>query len=200
MPIIVDYTSATRWLERERANLMAVAAFAAGHGYSSFICDLSIILRPYLYTRAYYDDAIVLHNQALEAGKATDNRSMQGHALDSLGIVYRRLGRYSESVDCHHSALELSRQVDDRSTEGSALRNLAAAYEQLGRYSEALHNLEVALGVASETDDQAARYRVLNNLGDIYERLGRYEDAREHLEQALVTLKMSVSAVRMAVP
>jgi tetratricopeptide (TPR) repeat protein len=187
LPTIVDYAEAAGWLERARSNLLLSAAFAAASDFRYFVCDLSIILRSYLYTRAYYDDAIALHNAALEVGKTAGNRSMQAHALDSLGIVYRRLGRYSESVKYHESALDLSHQVADRPTEGSALRNLAAAYEQLGRYGDALHHLQAALGVATDTDDQVARRRVLNNLGDIYERLGQYEDARQSLKQALIS-------------
>lgn len=173
-----DAGAAAAWLEAELVNLLTVAAEESGHA-----SDLSCILARYLDGQARYAEGLILHRHAL---RSTDEPGRRAQALDDLGSICWRLGRYDEALDNTGQALALLRETGDRSGEAGALSQLGGIYWRLGRHDEALAHTELSLAIRRAESDRPGQGISLGNLGAIYERLGHYDRAVEHYQQALV--------------
>jgi DNA-binding SARP family transcriptional activator len=84
-PALPDRDQALGWLEVERPNLLAAAAHAAAHGWPSYVGRFSMLLRHFLLTRSYHDDAHAVRIHALDALQGIGNRHPEGHVRESLG-------------------------------------------------------------------------------------------------------------------
>ena len=185
IPAVGVPTLARAWLDAERANLTAAAAYAVGHGWSAHARDLEATLWRYLITSAHYADALTLHGHALRAARDQGDREGEGIALDHLGSAYRRLGRYDEALEHFRQALAASREVGNRGQEAITLTNLGTTYGLQGRYEQAADHLRRALAIDREVGNQANEANTLSNLGNIYWLYGRYDDSLDHYQQAL---------------
>lgn len=172
---------ATRWLDTERANLMAVAVHCAAHGWAEHTGDLSVILFRYLDVGGRYQDALTLHGHAGRVAAAP----VRGRALAYVSITCITLGRYGPALSCLEEACAIFRDVGDRASEGSSLTILGGAYWRLGRYPEAIEVYEQALVLILEAGDRTAEGHALSNLGMVYALQGRHAKALEVLESAL---------------
>ena len=64
---IAGPATARHWLDAERANLAAVTAFAADHGWPGHATGLAATLFRYLDTGSHYPEAITIHAHARKA-------------------------------------------------------------------------------------------------------------------------------------
>ena len=184
-PPVQDAAEARAWLEREHANLLAVATTAAPHGHPVVAGELSMTLWRHLMTVGRHNDALILHNAALENCTQTGDAYGQARALSALGLTYWRLGRNSEAMSAYGRSRELFRAHGHRHDEGITLTNLGLVYWHLGRFQEAMEHHRQSLAVARETENRFNEANALGNLGSVYGRLGRFEEALETLQQAL---------------
>ena len=92
-PDLSDRAAAAAWLDRERANLIASAAYAAAHGWPDHVRQLSRALRGYLQQTRHLADAEILHLLATP----TLNRSARARTSHNLGVIYGTLGRHWEA-------------------------------------------------------------------------------------------------------
>ncbi|MEV4051959.1 BTAD domain-containing putative transcriptional regulator [Amycolatopsis sp. NPDC049688] len=176
---------AMAWLDVERANLVAAATYASGHGWPAHTSRLSMFLGHYCHLRGHREDALALHTHALSATRRTGDRAREGHALNSLGVVYWWLGRCDKAVPHLQRALDVARDTGDRGLEGTTLTTLGGVYWWLGRYDKAVTLMRLALDLARAVGDPGLEGRAAGNLGIIDGRAGRYEEATSHLRQAL---------------
>jgi len=176
--------AARSWLAAEHANLLACADHAAEHGPPAYTSTLSAILGPHLMNVGHYLDALTLHAGALRAVGTDD--SGRADALDSMGVIYLKLGRYPEAADHHERALALLARIGDRIGEARSLNQLGNIHLWTGRYAEAVDRYRQALAVQRNIGDRAGQTRTLGNLGAAYQRLHRFAEAVDHLEQAHV--------------
>ncbi|WP_158880418.1 AfsR/SARP family transcriptional regulator [Amycolatopsis anabasis] len=183
VPAFTGYDQALAWLETERANLLA-AAHAARRDWPVHTGHLSTTLWRYLDLRGHYDDALTLHTYALNAARDAGDRTLEGHALHNLGIVYRQLDRYREALPHVEGAQAVAAETGDHALEGYALINLAIVCRQLGRHQDALRHGEKALAVAREIGNRAVAGYALNNLGLGWQHVGEYDKACAHYQEA----------------
>ena len=176
--------AARSWLAAEHANLLTCADHAAEHGPPAYTSTLSAILGPHLMNVGHYLDALTLHAGALRAVGTDD--SGRADALDSMGVIYLKLGRYPEAADHHERALALLARIGDRIGEARSLNQLGNIHLWTGRYAEAVDSYRQALAVQRNIGDRAGQTRTLGNLGAAYQRLHRFAEAVDHLERAHV--------------
>ncbi|MET8764725.1 BTAD domain-containing putative transcriptional regulator [Lentzea sp. NPDC004782] len=184
-PPLHDPVLAAHWLNAERANLIAVIAHCATHGWHVQACELSQALRPYLDQGRHLAEAHTAHRHALHAARCLDDSGRIGAALNNLGCVYHHLGRYAEAIEHLEGALALRRQTGDRTGEARTINNLAGVYGRLGRHAEAGEAYRLSLHIARETGDLASEAMVLANLAFVHLRLGHYREAVDCHERAL---------------
>ena len=180
-PQLTDLASALRWLDTERANLVATAGYASDHGWPDVTTHLSATLFRYLETGGHYLDAEHVHSHALR----TADRCSAGIALRGLGAVYWRWARYPLALRHYQQALTIARETDDRDSEGRALRSLGLVHDDLAQYPEALDHYQKALTIARETGDRVSEGRTLCHLGIVHHQQGRYRQALDHHQHAL---------------
>jgi DNA-binding SARP family transcriptional activator/tetratricopeptide (TPR) repeat protein len=184
-PELIDYDQAMAWLESEHQNLMAVVQLASAQGWHAYTRDLALAMDRYFYIRGYRDDWIASHRLALTATRELDDPTGEAEVLNSLGIVYGRIGQHADAVEFLKAALTLRRRVGDRLGEARALNNLGAASWLAGHGTGAIGPLARALVLRRELGDRQGEATALNNLGFTSLRIGRYAEAMDHLLAAL---------------
>lgn len=186
LPSLDDAASAQAWLDAERAVLVAVAAFAANHGWASHAVHLSKVLFRYLDIGGHYPAAVEIHTCAHQAAHRAGDLGGEAAALSNLGVVAWRQGRYAEATTCLRQVLTLCRRTGDKAAEARTLQRLGLVDFTQGNYEQAAVRYQSALVQWREAGDLAGQARALGSLGGVAWRLGRYDLAREHLQRAMV--------------
>ncbi|WP_371680345.1 BTAD domain-containing putative transcriptional regulator [Streptomyces sp. NBC_01276] len=185
-PLLLDEADAIRWLDAERANLMAVARHAAEHDWRPYPSRLAATLHRYLLGHAHHTDALDLHGLALRTSRRSGDTAAEARTLLDLGEVhYWWHGAYEQAADCYLRALDLSRDAGDRGATARALQNLGTLHSRRREYDRAHDHCRQSLALFRELGDRAGEARSLTELGIIHERRGRFEDAHDHHRQAL---------------
>lgn len=180
-----DPAAALAWLDAERANLIAVALYAADHGRPDHTAELSRILFRYLDLGAHYDDEALLHTAALRGVDPRDAMPVLGN----YGAVLWRSGRYHDALAHWRRALEIARHVGSPHHEGRMLGNLCAVHARLGEYQVALDLGRRATAILHDVGACYGEGTVLESLGLACRKLGRHEDALSYYQQALATFR-----------
>ncbi|MEU0880961.1 BTAD domain-containing putative transcriptional regulator [Lentzea sp. NPDC005914] len=184
-PPLHDSVHAARWLNAERANLVAVTAHCAAQGHHAHACELSQALRPYLDNGHHLTEAVTVYRHALQAARRLDDPARIGAALNNLGGVSMHLGRYAEAIEHLEAALAIRRQIGDRIGEVRTTSNLAGVYNRLGRHREAGEHYQRSLRIARDQGDQAGELLVLLNLAFVHFRLSRFRETVDCHQRAL---------------
>jgi DNA-binding SARP family transcriptional activator/tetratricopeptide (TPR) repeat protein len=184
-----DTAQAARWLESERANLIACGVHAAGHNRPDHASQLATTLFPYLYDYGHHAAALTLHGEARRASRQHGDTAGEGRALAGQAWTYWRLGRYAEADELSREALRICEQSGDIFGLATALNALGGLRLRQRDFTEAHRHLHGALDLYQEIGDRVGISRALDNLGTCYAWQGRYELAREHFRRALDQLR-----------
>jgi tetratricopeptide (TPR) repeat protein len=184
-PPLSDPAPARAWLDTERPVLAAAAALAAEHGWPGHATRLSQVLFRYLDSGGHHPAAIAIHTCACQAARQAGDQAAEAAALNNLGVVAWRQGRYTQAATCFRQALTLCREAGDQAAEATALNRLGLVDFQQGRYQQAAVHHQRALALCRRAGNRAGEARALGNLGGVAWRQGRYQQAGEHLRQAL---------------
>jgi DNA-binding SARP family transcriptional activator/tetratricopeptide (TPR) repeat protein len=181
-PPLADAAQAAAWLDAERATLLAVAAEPGRPAVTSLLAST---LWRYLYGRAHYDEAAVLHAAALAAARRSGDPVAQAQALVDLGRVAWRRGRYAEAAASSREALAISRAAGDRRGEARAHNNLGDVDLRQGAPAAAHGHFAAALELWRGLGDRLGEATGLINLGLARRAEGSTAAAAGHHRQAL---------------
>jgi tetratricopeptide (TPR) repeat protein len=184
-PALDSPAAARAWLDAEREALLAVTAHAAACGWPGHATQLSGTLSRYLETGGHYAEAAAVHTQARRAAQLAGDRAAEAHALNSLGIVSGRLGRYQQGAGYLREALAMFRELDDHTGAARALGNLGSGEWRQGRYTEAARYHHQSLALFRQAGDELGEARALTDLGTLACRRGRYPEAASYHRRAL---------------
>lgn len=176
---------AREWLDRHRANLVAVTRFAADRGWPEEAVRLSATLWTYLDTGSHYDDAVAINEHALRAARLVGDRAGESAALHNLGRLEWLRGRSEEALGKLQLALAIRRETGDRAGEGRTLGSIGSVYWRWGDQDRALEHYRRALAIRREIGDRAGEAITLGNIGVVHEARGDYDKAIHRYEQAL---------------
>jgi tetratricopeptide (TPR) repeat protein/DNA-binding XRE family transcriptional regulator len=184
----VDFTAAAdalAWLDSQRGDLVAVARYAAEHGWPEQAIRLGSVLYRYLDHDAQFSDAIVVHSSACRAARGIGDQAAEANALHNIGVVGLRQGRYQQAADYLDQALALQRHTTDLAGQARTLANLGLAELLLGRPEQAVEYTRQSLALHRQLGDRIGEARALGNLGFAALRQGRYLAATGFLTQSL---------------
>lgn len=174
-----------RWLESERANLLAAVRLAAELGHHDLCWDLVVTLVTLFENRAYRDDWRETHEIALEAVRRSgDSRAEAAVRRSRAGLALSE-HRLTEALPDLRAALDYFERAGDTHGRGLALRGLAFVDRAQGRTAEALARYQQALADFRAVGDLAAEAHVLTSLGHFHTEQGRHDDAEAELRRAL---------------
>jgi DNA-binding SARP family transcriptional activator len=163
--------AALRWLDTERANLVAVCGHAAGQGWSAVAVDLSRTLWRYLDTRGHYRQAYAIHQHAVRAARPGSGELAD--VLAKLGVTAWRLGHCPEAERLLERAAAIHRELGGERG-GARVRILLAMVDyQLGRFPDAAERLRQAVSSYRRLGDRRGEAGALGNLGVLHWRQGR---------------------------
>jgi tetratricopeptide (TPR) repeat protein/transcriptional regulator with XRE-family HTH domain len=152
-PDLSTLGQASAWLEAERGNLHAAAAYAAGHGRCAHAIAITAALSGFLITRGHWDQCAALLLSALAAARQAGDRLGEADALVGLGGLQRNAGDYAAAATTLTQAIAIYIDVGDRTGHAVALSDLGFLHTLTGDYhaAEASHrrSLELARMVGS---------------------------------------------------
>jgi DNA-binding SARP family transcriptional activator/Tfp pilus assembly protein PilF len=184
VPDLADPEEALAWLDAERQTLVSVAAHAAHHGWPSHSVQLSTTLFRYL-DAGHNLDALAIHEYAREAAEQSGDIAGQAEALNGLGIVHLRLGRYESAARHLQQAFTHFHQAGNLLGQARALGNVGIAEQLQGHYMVAADYRERALRLYRQVGDQLGEARSTNDIGILEQRLGNYQRAADYHTHAL---------------
>jgi tetratricopeptide (TPR) repeat protein len=184
VPPLAEPVAARTWLDAERATLIAVAAYAADHGWPDHAIRLATTVFRYLEVAGHYPEAATITAHARRAAQENGDLAAEARALSDLAVIDLRQSRFQQAETNLRQALGLYLQTGDPTGQARVLGNLGIVSFQQGRYSEASDHNEQALAQYRQAGDRFGEARTLNNLGLLDLRMGRYDRASDHLRKA----------------
>jgi tetratricopeptide (TPR) repeat protein len=181
VPEVDGAEAASRWLDEQRANLVAVAGHAAGHGHPQHSADLSRTLWRYLEVGGHYQDALAVHG---DAAAVADRVEGGATVLANFGNTHMWVGGYRDALHYFGRSLAGHRTDGDRDGEARALARLGVVHERLGDYAAAMAHIRQALEAYHDLGNRHGEGAQLVNLGAVQRRLGHHEESAENERRA----------------
>jgi tetratricopeptide (TPR) repeat protein/transcriptional regulator with XRE-family HTH domain len=189
LPEMPGEADARAWLDRERANLVAVVVHCAGRGWPRHAADLSRTLFRYLMTGSHLPEAHTIYSHALHAARRSGDLAAEAEALNGLGSIAGDKGQFRDAAGHYRAALERYRRCGDRSGEARVLHNLGVTEHELHNHRSAACYYREATDAYEDAGDSLGAARVLAHLATAETELGSYEQASRHLRRALPVLR-----------
>lgn len=181
-------TPPVEWLERERAELVALVVRARESAHHAHAWRLARVLWRFCYMRAYFDDILLTHRHGLAAAEAAGEAPAVACMNNYMASAYVRTGDYAAALAHVSRAVAICERIGDRQNLFRYRANLLVVYLFRGDVHEA-----VAVGLESLRDSRASGHDItigLPNIGLALAACGRYEDAlrihRLHLHWARI--------------
>ena len=181
-PEFVTRPQAVAWLEAERINIQAAAAQATRPGYAAAI---SASLHGFLRVQGHWDQALTLHQLAIEAAGQDGDRLAEAEARTDLATIQRMTGDYPAAVGHLTTAVEAFRELGSRQGKANALLQLGNVQYPTGDYPAAASSLDQALEYFRDLGDLLGEASVLSNLGAVQALTGDLPAAAASLTRAL---------------
>jgi DNA-binding SARP family transcriptional activator len=188
-PAMADDADAQAWLDTERANLVAVAVYCAGHGWPRHVTELAATLFRYLMNGCHHPEALTIHGHALQAARQSGDLAAEADALNGLGGIDIMKGHFREAAGHYQAALDRSRQRGDRAGEARVLHNLGMTEYYQHNHQSAARYYRQAVAAYEDIGDGLTAARALADLATAEIELGSYDQASQHLPLALQVLR-----------
>ena len=176
VPPVSDPAAALAWLDAQRADLVAVAGYAAGHGWPGHAIGLAATVFCYPQTGDLAVD-VAMHGHACRAAAQTGDRAAEAAALTRLGRAVSAQGRLGEAAVHFERALAKYREGGDGIGEARALVSLGFVDYGQGRYRQSTGFYRQALALYRQAGVASGEATVWQNLGLVDLRQGRHERA-----------------------
>jgi DNA-binding SARP family transcriptional activator/tetratricopeptide (TPR) repeat protein len=184
-PDFASQAEAGQWLEAQRANLLAVAAYAADHGWPRHVVLLAETLFRDLNLRGHVDEALGLQRRALSAARAMGDTEGEAEALAGLGVAYGMQGRFPEAVEAYQAALDRFLLLGDALGQARMQHNLGVVALRRGDDTAATERLVESLACYREAGDRSGEVAALGGIATVAVRQKRYEEGLAHRLRAL---------------
>jgi tetratricopeptide (TPR) repeat protein len=189
VPAMAGEADARAWLDAEQANLVAVVAHCAGHGWPDHAAGLAGTLFRYLISGSHLPEARTIYGHALQAARQSGDPAAEAGALNGLGGLAMMKGRFRDAVCCYQAALEAYRHCGDRARQAAVLQNLGATENELHDLRSAAGYCREAIAAYDDAGDSLGAASALVTLAATETELGSYDLASRHFRRALPVLR-----------
>jgi tetratricopeptide (TPR) repeat protein/transcriptional regulator with XRE-family HTH domain len=197
VPAMSGDTEARAWLDRERANLVAVVVHCTGHGWPRHAAGLAGTLFRYLMIASHLPEAQTIYTHAVQAARQSGDLAAEADALSGLGGIGIVKGSRDAADHCQ-AALERYRACGERGGEARVLRNLGVIEQRLHNYQSAIGYFLQANAAYEDVGDRLGVAVALCSLSLVETELGSLDQASEHLRRALQVFREEKDHVREA--
>ncbi|GLZ32474.1 SARP family transcriptional regulator [Lentzea sp. NBRC 105346] len=179
-------TEALTWLDAERANFVALVAYAAERDPGCAVWHLADALRGYFYTQGLPVEWRETAKISLASARSPRDEMGQLAMLFSLGTLYWMTGQHRIGLDYYLQAIPIVEQLGSLpQVEAAVLSNAGSVYIDLGELEHAATHLERALVITRRVRSDQLQATALFNLGGVYLQLGQLDRAMVSFEEAL---------------
>ncbi len=130
-------------------------------------------------------EPLVQRSLSIRKDKLGDKNLDVAKSLNSLGNLYRNVGRYRDAIIFYQQFLEIARELKDRKREAVSLGNLGSAYQSLGEYQRAIAFYQQSLEIDREIGNRRGEASSDAGITNIYKSLGEYQRAISFYQQWL---------------
>lgn len=184
LPDTATPEAARAWLDLEHSTLVGISAHTTANGLPTYPVGLSAIMFRHLAGR-HLTDSLAIHGNAVRAARRAGDPTGEARALERLGVVNLRLGRFGRAAENIGRALELFQRSGDSAAEAVALNALAETEVRMDRFHTAAVRLRQALRCFRHLGRRVDEANVLDSLGKLYLRQGDTGPAATHYQRAL---------------
>lgn len=185
VPAFAARKDAIDWMERERLNLDAAMSDAVRRDRPRAAIALAAAMHAFLRFGGYWDQAMALHQVALDLATAAGDQRAEARALTDLGDIQMGTRDYPVAAISLSRAVALYRGQGDRPGEAGALTDLGAALYLTGDNQSAADHLARALDLYGDLADRLGEAAVLSRLGSVRLVMADYPAATAGLTRAL---------------
>ncbi|MEY9995266.1 tetratricopeptide (TPR) repeat protein [Streptomyces sp. V4I8] len=185
MPRIDDVEQALAWIGTRRADLHAVADFAAARSRGAYTVRIAATLHPYLRAQGHWDQALVLHRAALAAAAAAGDRVGEAESLANLGAMQRLRGDYLAALETHRRGREVHRRLGDRLGEATAVHELGVNQRLMGEYTADLSHQEEARALYRAVGNRIGEANTQHEVGTLHWLTGNLAASLDAQSEAL---------------
>lgn len=180
-----DAQGARRWLNDERAALIAAERRSRDHGNPAKAARLAHVLARFLDEEGYWPEAREMHTAAAAHWREEGNRQAEALALIDLGSARSHAGSYGEALDSGRRALDLARSAGAVTAEVEALHFLGVLHWNLGSHEIALDLQNRTLALRLENGNTWSVAKSQNNIGITLIHIGDYAAALKMFQASL---------------
>jgi DNA-binding SARP family transcriptional activator/tetratricopeptide (TPR) repeat protein len=185
VPAMPGEAEAQAWLDRERANLVAIVVTCAGNGWPRHAAGLAATLHRYLMVGRHLPEATAIQNSAQRAARRSGDLAAEAAALNGLGGIALMKGRFRDAADHYQAALGSYRRCGDRASQARVLYNLGLIELQLHNLPAAADYYRAGIAAFKDAGDGLGVAVALCTLSGVETELGDLDQASEHLLLAL---------------
>lgn len=183
-PDLVTWEQAIGWMDAERLNLHAVAEYASQHSLLVHVIAIPAAMHSCLGLQGYWEQALILHQIAIDSARKMDDRRAEAGALIDLSAAQLDAGDHRAAITSATRALELYRDLGELLGVAHALTELNFMQSNTGDYSAAAASLTEALNLYRDLGDRLGEARALKALGRVQANIDGYPAAITSLSLA----------------
>ncbi len=183
-PAITSPGQAFRWMEAERANLYAVASYAAETTRPACTIALSAAMAGFLEASGPWDRALAQQEAAVAAAEQTNDKTALAGALNQLGGMQAATGDARAAAASGERAVELYREIGDLGGLADTLCGDATLFTSLGDYRHAAELAREALTLYTRIGQRRGQADAVIALGVLQASAGDYRAAMGSYRQA----------------
>jgi tetratricopeptide (TPR) repeat protein len=181
--VFTDREAALDWLERERANLVAVVVTTADTAPERS-WRTAHAMWPLFHLRRHYADRMVVERVALRCARQLGNLDYEARTLRRLGFAHFDTGQTGEAARHFEDSLRLCRHLSNRHGEAAALGGLGVVAMAQQRFADAIGHLTENLAICEALGQRRMAALALFRLGKVSNRSGQPERAVDYLGRA----------------
>jgi DNA-binding SARP family transcriptional activator/tetratricopeptide (TPR) repeat protein len=185
----VATTAALRWLDAERANLVAAVQDAAEQGPRAIAWHLTDRLRWYLWSHRYTIEWVTCAEVGLSVAEADGDLAGQAAMQLSLGNLQFSQDNHDAAGDRATRALEAARKAGWTAGQSAALSALGVTCREQGRLADSAQYFHQALELEHDAGNHTRAATILTGLGTMYRALGQLADSARHLDEAVTLFR-----------
>ena len=147
--------------------------------------DTALMLARLHYRRNEYKKAQEYLQKALTINTEIGDKDGQASCYETLGIVFRSVGKYAKAEDYFQKALTINTEIGDKHGQASCYLGLGNVFSSVGEYAKAQEYLHKALTINTEIGEKQGPASCYLSLGDMFSSVGEYAKAEDYFQKAL---------------
>ncbi|MDT5296523.1 MAG: hypothetical protein QOJ76_3403 [Acidobacteriota bacterium] len=179
-------------LEEEKDNLLRAAeeAFASGDWESVMsmaypLANPGTAITGMLIMRGYWDEAVRLGEQALQAARSSQDEAQIANLSHSVAVMYGNRGDLAEARRLYDESLEIEKRLGNQRGVANTLHQLGTLARDEGEMEEARRLYNESLEINKRLGDQSGVAVSLHQLATLAEAQGEIEEARCLYDESL---------------